>query len=48
MHANQLWSIWQALTLNLAVGFTQPGRVAVLSLPWFTDPGDDFFEKIRV
>lgn len=26
MHANQLWSIWQALTLDLAVGFTHPGQ----------------------
>jgi hypothetical protein len=26
MHANQLWSIWQALTLDVAVGFTQPGQ----------------------
>jgi hypothetical protein len=26
MQANQLWSLWQDLALEVAVGFTQPGR----------------------
>src|SRR5438132_9261576 len=26
MHASQLWSTWQALTLDVAVGFTHPGQ----------------------
>src|SRR5687768_6505767 len=26
MQANQLWSLWQDLALEVAAGFTQPGR----------------------
>jgi len=26
MHANQLWSTWQALILDVAGGFTHPGQ----------------------
>ena len=26
MHATQLWSTWQALTVQVAVGFTAPGQ----------------------
>ena len=26
MHANQVWSLWQDLALQVAWGFTEPGR----------------------
>ena len=26
MHANEVWSLWQGLALQVAWGFTEPGR----------------------